>query len=164
MFVDLDDKNLHIVASVVQLNFETHTELEIGNTKTVSSYRVLPLPETLATILKTEHLRNDSEYVIKPSKKGGFMNPHTLEYRFKKILAECGLPNIPFHALRHTFATRWIENGMDIKSLSEILGHANVSTTLGIYVHSSDELKRSGMEKMTVVSGHYFGMDTHKRR
>lgn len=160
--VDLDAKNLHIVASVVRLNFETHAELQIGSTKTVSSYRVLPLSETLSAILKSEQLRNNSEYVIKPCKKGGFMNPRTLEYQFKKILADCGLPNIPFHALRHTFATRWIENGMDIKSLSEILGHANVSITLGIYVHSSDELKRSGMEKMASISGHYFGMDTHK--
>lgn len=65
-----------------------------------------------------------------------------------------------FHALRHTFATRWIEFGMDVKSLSEVLGHASVQITLDIYVHSSDKLKREAIDKLESFSGRTCGQET----
>jgi integrase len=71
-----------------------------------------------------------------------------MENHFKKILEECNLPSINFHALRHTFATRCIEAGFDVKSLSEILGHASVTITMNRYVHPSMELKRDNMQKL----------------
>lgn len=76
------------------------------------------------------------------------MSPRTLEYRFHRKLREYNIPQINFHALRHSFATRCIEKGVDIKTLSEILGHANVGITLNTYVHSSMELKRIQLEKL----------------
>lgn len=155
--VDIQGKNLHISASVIRINTNGHAELHIGPPKTGTSHRVIPLTQTLIEVLQNEHARSNSEYVIRSCSSHGFMNPRTLEYRFKKLLESCNLPEIPFHALRHTFATRWIENGVDIKSLSEILGHANINTTLEIYVHSSDELKRYGMEKMEAISGQIIG-------
>lgn len=63
-----------------------------------------------------------------------------------------GIAHHSFHALRHTFATRCIENGFDAKSLSEILGHAGVKITLDRYVHSSMELKRQNMERLPIYS------------
>ena len=69
-----------------------------------------------------------------------------------KILKKIGLNNYRFHTLRHTFATRCIETGFDIKSLSEILGHANINITLQRYVHPSMELKRQQMERLEVFS------------
>ena len=77
-----------------------------------------------------------------------FVSPRTFEYRYKVILKKCSLEPVNFHALRHTFATRCIERGVDIKSLSEILGHSDVSITLNTYVHSSMELKRKQIEKL----------------
>ena len=66
------------------------------------------------------------------------------------MLEQSGIKPINFHALRHTFATRCVESGMDIKSLSEVLGHSNVSITLNTYVHPSMEIKRIQIEKMQI--------------
>ena len=91
-------------------------------------------------------MHSASPYVISAS--GCFVSPRTYEYRYHKLLKSCGIREVNYHALRHTFATRCIEVGMDIKSLSEILGHANVGITLNTYVHSSLEMKRKQMEKL----------------
>ena len=77
-----------------------------------------------------------------------FIEPRTMENIFKRCLAECQMETINYHALRHTFATRCIEDGVDIKTLSEILGHASVNITLNRYVHSSMEQKRRYMSRM----------------
>lgn len=73
-----------------------------------------------------------------------------MQKKFGEITTACGLENVNFHTLRHTFATRCIESGFDVKTLSEILGHTNVRTTLDKYVHSSFELKQKNMEKLTL--------------
>ena len=72
-----------------------------------------------------------------------------MQNRFRKVTELCGIKNVNFHCLRHTFATRCIEAGFDIKSLSEILGHANVNITMNRYVHPSLELKRENMNRLT---------------
>lgn len=82
------------------------------------------------------------------SNNATFVSPRTFAYRYSRVLKASGIPHINYHALRHTFATRCIEAGVDIKSLSEILGHSDVSITLNIYVHSSMELKRMQLEKL----------------
>ena len=71
-----------------------------------------------------------------------------MQNRFKSYIAESGIADANFHALRHTFATRCVEVGFELKSLSEILGHANVNITLNKYVHSSFELKCANMDKL----------------
>jgi len=71
-----------------------------------------------------------------------------MQYHFAKILKEANVADANYHALRHTFATRCIEAGVDVKSLSEMLGHANVNITLNRYVHSSFEQKRESMSKL----------------
>ena len=80
-----------------------------------------------------------------------YIEPRTIQYRFKSILKSCNLKDIKFHALRHTFATRCIEGGCDIKCLSEMLGHSSVSITLNRYVHSSIEQKKSNITKMLSI-------------
>ena len=79
------------------------------------------------------------------------MEPRTLQYRLKKYTAACGLEGVHFHTLRHTFATRAVEVGFDVKTLSEILGHSTTTVTLERYVHSSLELKRTNMNKLDAV-------------
>ena len=71
-----------------------------------------------------------------------------MQYRMEQYTKECGLEDVHFHTLRHSFATRCVEAGFDIKSLSEILGHSSPRITLERYVHSSMELKRENMEKL----------------
>ena len=80
-----------------------------------------------------------------------FMEPRVLQYRLEKYTQACGLEGVHFHTLRHTFATRAVEVGFEIKSLSEILGHASVTITLDRYVHSSLELKRDNMQKLNAA-------------
>lgn len=75
-----------------------------------------------------------------------------MQNRFKAYLAEGKIEEATFHSLRHTFATRCIEAGFDVKTLSEILGHSSVKITLDKYVHSSMKLKRSNMEKLKPAS------------
>ena len=86
---------------------------------------------------------------------GSSMFKETKHYEdlFKRTLSEAGVPDINFHALRHTFATRALEAGMDIKVLSSILGHAQASTTLGLYAHALPDHKRHSMEKMSSFYG-----------
>lgn len=74
-----------------------------------------------------------------------------MQNRFKVIMEQCGIQDAHFHMLRHTFATRCVEVGFDVKSLSEILGHANVSITLNRYVHPPMELKQKNMEKLSEI-------------
>lgn len=76
------------------------------------------------------------------------MEPRALQYRIGKYTKDCGLEGVHAHTLRHTFATRAVEVGFEIKSLSEVLGHANTTITLERYVHSSMELKRANMNKL----------------
>ena len=77
-----------------------------------------------------------------------FIEPRTMENRFKNVLKKCGIQDTKFHALRHTFATSCVEVGFDVKTLSEILGHASVNITLNRYVHPSMQNKHENMNKL----------------
>lgn len=151
--VDLDDNIIyirHTVSRVKSVLPERKTELILDEPKTRSSKRVIPIPLYLTDILKRYRESSHSIFVI--SNDDGFSNPRTFDLKFHSILKECGIDSINYHALRHTFATRCVEAGVDIKSLSEILGHANVSITLNTYVHSSMELKRKQIEKLSALN------------
>lgn len=126
------------------------TKLILDTPKTEASVREIPISTILFPVLIRLREISSEGFVI--SGKNEFMKPRTLEYHYHKVLYECGIHRINFHALRHTFATRCVEAGVDIKSLSEILGHANVGITLNTYVHSSLEMKRTQIEKLTTLS------------
>lgn len=121
------------------------TKLIVTQPKTLTSYRTIPMPSFIIQILK-EHQGNPNEYLLTGSKIP--MEPRACLARYKRLLRQAGLRSFTFHALRHTFATRCIANGFDPKSLSEILGHSNVNTTLQRYVHPSMEVKRQQMERL----------------
>lgn len=154
---DIDFKNRiikvrHTVARVrcTNSNQTNATKLIIDTPKTPSSIRDIPISSSLLPVLEKVQALSSSSYVI--SETPDFISPRTYEYRYHKLLNESGVTSINYHALRHTFATRCIEAGVDVKSLSEILGHSNVGITLNTYVHSSMELKRSQLEKLHRVS------------
>lgn len=114
---------------------KNNTEILLQSPKTAQSQRAIPIPPVLLPLLK-EQMKNGGDFLIKGRKKP-WAEPRTLQYRFTRILAACGLDKFNFHMLRHAFATRCIEKGFDVKSLSEILGHSNIQITLKLYVHSS---------------------------
>lgn len=125
----------------------TKTKIIISEPKSKSSLREIPLPDFLMKILDTMKCSPDS-FILTGSKKR-FLEPRNMQYYFSKALKICQIAPINFHALRHTFATRSIELGFEVKSLSEILGHTNINITLEKYVHSSFELKKENMEKLS---------------
>jgi integrase len=128
--------------------------------KTAHSHRVIPLPAHLLSLLKRFYPGNQTGYVT--AENGRCVEPRTMRNRFQRLLEECGLPGVNFHALRHSFATNCVENGMDMKSLSELLGHANVQITLNTYVHPSLEQKRRQLEQMAVILGENWGQERPK--
>lgn len=151
--IDFDNRIIkvrHTVARIrdTESNNSKQTKLIIDTPKTISSTREIPISTTLMPILQFIHESSTSQYVV--SDKIGFISPRTYEYRYRKMFAEIGITPVNYHALRHTFATRCIEAGVDVKSLSEILGHASVDITLNTYVHSSMEMKRAQLEKLSV--------------
>lgn len=154
---DVDFKNRiikirHTVARVRNSNGEkdTTTKLIIDTPKTPSSKRDIPISSDLLPILEQIYNLSSSSYVI--SETAEFISPRTYEYRYHRLLDESGIASVNYHVLRHTFATRCVEAGVDVKSLSEILGHSNVGITLNTYVHSSMELKRLQLEKLSSIS------------
>lgn len=121
------------------------TRIEISSPKTESSYRQIPLPGFLCRYLRTIR-RGKRCYVLTSREK--YMEPRAYTYQYKKIMKELGLEHCNYHMLRHTFATRCIEAGFDLKSLSEILGHASVNITLNRYAHPTMRTKLYHMEKL----------------
>lgn len=145
---DFSANTIHICGTMERLKDDSgKTAVMILPPKTTSSDRVIPLPRELSSIV--ERYRRPSGFALtRPN--GKFTEPRLLQNRFAKIVAECGLTGAHFHTLRHTFATRCIELGIDVKTLSEILGHSDVKITLNRYVHPSLELKRISMDKLTL--------------
>ena len=117
----------------------TGTKITITSPKSSHSDREIPIPDFLLELLQRK--RNQKGYLISGKKKE-YTEPRTLQYRFQRILKTLGIPYFNFHMLRHIFATNCISHGFDMKTLSELLGHSNVATTMRIYVHSDMERKK----------------------
>lgn len=147
--VHIERTLLRIQETAVQPESFPKTKLLLDRPKTATSIRIVPLPDFIAEHLET--FRQEPEiYVITGTNT--WMEPRTCLEKYKRILRAAGIDDYNFHALRHTFATRCIETGFDVKSLSEILGHTNVNITLQRYVHPSMELKKQQMNKLEQFS------------
>ena len=114
--------------------------------KTTHSKRIIPLPKRILAILKEHKKRSKSEYVVSDNGKPIYLRSY--QRTFELLLKKLNIPHKGFHALRHTFATRALECGMDVKTLADILGHKNPQITLNRYVHSLMEHKRMMMNKL----------------
>lgn len=124
------------------------TKVIVSEPKSRCSIRDIPLPAFLVQMLRG--YAGDPKAYILTGDKTRYLEPRTMQNRFKAYVKESKIEPTNFHALRHTFATRCVEVGFELKSLSEILGHANVNITLNRYVHSSFELKYNNMNKLTL--------------
>lgn len=128
---------------------EAKTRVIVSDPKTFSSARVIPLSPFAASLCQRFCGAEDA-YIL-TNDPDRYVEPRALQYRMEHYAAACGLEGVHFHTLRHSFATRCIEVGFEIKSLSEVLGHASPQITLERYVHSSLELKRENMMKLTAL-------------
>ncbi len=120
--------------------------LVIDEPKTASSRRVIPLPKQLLPILKGTKKRSSSQFVVSAKRKP--VGVRSYQRSFELLLRKLNLSHRGFHSLRHTFATRALECGMDVKTLSEILGHKNPNVTLNRYAHSFMEHKQNMMNRL----------------
>lgn len=129
-------------------NDEKRTKLIISTPKTQNSIREIPLSKELIRLLKPlKKVVNNSFYILTNESKP--TEPRTYRNYYKSVLQNLKIPLLKFHGLRHSFATRCIESQCDYKTVSVILGHANISTTLNLYVHPNLEQKKRCIDKMT---------------
>ena len=117
--------------------------------KTSDSFRTIPIPPQLIPLLQI-YKKESSMYVISGTKTP-WAEPRTIQYRFMNILKKCKIDYFNFHMLRHAFATRCVAMGLDVKSLSEILGHSNIQITLNLYVHSTIQQKKQFMKQYELL-------------
>ena len=124
----------------------SRTMLMIGSPKSARSQRTLPIPSFLLKRLKARMAGEMSEYVFDVSNRAA--EPRTLQRRFQRMMKRLGIAGAHFHALRHSFATRLLELGVDVKTVSVLLGHSSAKTTLDFYAHSLLDRQRSAMERL----------------
>ena len=149
--IHIDEQYLYIHQSMQRVQTSTvsksKTVVLIQSPKSECSIRKIPIPAEILQLLIP--IKQPDEAFLLTGMTHKFLEPRSLVNRFKSIINECGIENTNFHSLRHTFATRCVELGFDIKSLSEILGHSNVNITLNRYVHPSMELKKENMNRLS---------------
>lgn len=152
--VSLEERTIRITATLQRLrdtggDGSARTRVVTGSPKSETSLRTIPLTDFAAELCARMTPECPDAYVLTGTKE--YMEPRTLQYRMEKYTRACALEGVHFHTLRHTFATRAVEVGFEIKTLSEILGHASTTVTLDRYVHSSMQLKRDNMQKLAAV-------------
>lgn len=150
--INFDTQLLHINKTMIRTyTKEDGSKLNITPPKTRSSIRTIPLNKWImqyAVLLRG----SENEYIITGKEK--YIEPNKYRLYYNRQLKNLDLPHRKFHSLRHTFATRCIECGCDYKSLSELLGHSNVSITMNLYVHPQLELKRKCVELLADYYDH----------
>jgi integrase len=151
--IDLRGGVLHVRRTVQRFqdsSGESKTTLHIGPPKSECSLRSIPIPPWILELLWARRSGPEA-YLL--TGQDVLLEPRAYQYRFKRYIAAAGVPDVNFHILRHTFATRFIESGGDPKTLSELLGHASVEITLNKYVHPSMDTKRQQMERFSDMRG-----------
>lgn len=156
-------------------NFQEHAEygkktsLVFSEAKTSASRRTLYFPDVLQDLVALQYERFEkttgrapapNDFIIFNS-AGGLMDPDNLSHYFGDVLHGLGLKHIKYHALRHTFASRSVENGIDVATVSGILGHADVTTTTHYYLHPREEAMRRAMGSVRPATASYVRPNVH---
>lgn len=145
--IDFERNELVVQRTMQRLsNYDDSKEksrIVIGPPKSNNSLRVIPLAPRLRAYLEQLHQQAQGEYVV--NCRGSFAEPRVIAYRFSKLMAQAGLEPVNFHCLRHTFATRCLENNVDVATLSYLLGHSSIKMTLDTYTGSMPEQRRAAM-------------------
>lgn len=145
--INLENKTLIIHRTLQKIYIKEknrcYSKIIIDTPKTKTSNRTIPLNYDFINLIKSFY-EDKSYYFITNNKN--YLEPHRYRHYYQKLLYSLNLPKLTFHSLRHTFATQAIELGIDYKTISEILGHSNISTTLNLYVHPKTEHKRKCLD------------------
>lgn len=151
---DLDIENgiIHVQKTIQRIYIiednRKHTEIILDTPKTKNSIREIPMTRDLLKMIRPlKKVVNDRFYVL--TNEATPTEPRTYRNYYKQFMQTLGLPAMKFHGLRHSFATRCIESKCDYKTVSVLLGHSNISTTLNLYVHPNLEQKKRCMEQMS---------------
>lgn len=149
--VDTDNGIIHIRKTIQRIyiieNGERRTELLLDSPKTKNSIREIPMSRELLRMLKPfKKIVNPTFFVLTNDSKP--TEPRTYRSYYKNLMRLLEIPEIKFHGLRHSFATRCIESKCDYKTVSVLLGHSNISTTLNLYVHPNLEQKKKAIDQM----------------
>ena len=148
--IDLEEKIIYIEQTIqrVYIKQDKKSKIIIDKPKSSYSIRTIPMNKKVYNILKSIQKKYKENDFLLTGDSEKFVEPRNYQHNFQVFLKKSKIKHYKFHSLRHTFATACIEVGMDIKSLSEILGHSNTTITLDIYVHSSDKIKKKYLEKL----------------
>ncbi len=141
--IDLMNKVIHVRRQVARIS----GEIVEAPLKTKNSYRTISIGEDAVGILKQQRAKSRSEYVF-PSPTGGPISPDSVLHMLHRVLKRAGLPKVRFHDLRHTFATLALQNGVDIKTVSRMLGHYSAGFTLDTYAHVTTQAQRQAANTM----------------
>lgn len=150
--IDMDESVMRIRHTIQRIYItdegdKKYTKILIDTPKTKESIRDIPLSNSLIKILRPlSKVVNQEYYVL--TNDADPTEPRTYRNYYKRLLKKLDIPDIKFHGLRHSFATRCIEANSDYKTVSVILGHSNISTTLNLYVHPNKEQKKKCIDKM----------------
>ena len=148
LWSDLDIQNRTISVSK-QASWDTEHQLILSRPKTGNSIREVSIPQDAVELLKQEHAKHPSNPWMFPSGRTGEMyHPDSVVTLHKRILKDAGLEHIRFHDLRHTFATLALQNGVDVKTVSSMLGHYDAGFTLRTYTHVTRQMQQKAAEKM----------------
>ena len=147
--ISLEEKKIYVHRTLQRIRDDessgAKTKIVITAPKSNCAIRTIPLPDKLCSALAPTW-QPGAFFLTGDTEK--FLEPRIMQYHFKAVLNAAGLADANFHALRHTFATQCVEANFDVKCLSELLGHSDVSITMNRYVHPTMELKRHNMEKL----------------
>ena len=147
--IDFENKLIDVTHTLQRVYVgRRDTKVIYTTPKTPKSIRKIPLSKLLYNRLKEVSKKYPKEAFVLTGEKNKWIEPLGFRYTYRLILKQSKVNYKKYHTLRHTFATRCIKVGMDIKSLSEVLGHANVTITLNIYVHSSFETKNKYINRL----------------
>jgi len=148
--IDLERGDLRVKRQLARIN----GEIVEAPLKTKNAYRTLPLAADAIDILKAQKKKVGSSPWVFPSPTGGPLSPDCVNNMLHRVLKRAGLPSIRFHDLRHTFATMALQNGVDVKTVSSMLGHYSAGFTLDTYAHVTTSAKREAANTMSgVLSG-----------
>ena len=148
--VDLDRGDLRVRRQVSRINGEV-VEAPL---KTKNAYRTLPLAEDTVSVLREQRRKVGNSPWVFPSPNGGPISPDSVLHMLHRVLKRAGLPKVRFHDLRHTFATLALQNGVDVKTVSGMLGHFSAGFTLDTYAHITSAAQRQAAQTMgSVLAG-----------
>ena len=129
--------------------YRANGELVVSAPKTKAALRTIVLSPTLLGVLEEYHQQIDSRWMFpSPAKEDSPLDPATVRKRLQTILEHAGCRKVRFHDLRHLFVTTALENGMDVKTLSTIIGHVSAKTTLNVYTHVTDAMQQTAAAKI----------------